>query len=105
MDAASTKQKFHSLEPDRLVSGLHSRGTLSHLKREGASYFVTFRLADTLPSDVLLHLKKEREKILHSAEADNRPLTWNEQKEFIYICLERMKTRMSSPHSTFTVSP
>src|SRR5215469_13937592 len=39
-------------EADRLKSGLHSRGVLPHLKSEGASYFVTFRLAGTLPRDV-----------------------------------------------------
>ena len=31
-----------------LRSGLHSRGYLPHLKHEGAEYFVTFRLADSL---------------------------------------------------------
>ena len=35
--------------PDKLLSGFHSRGTLPHIKREGGSYFVTFRLAGTLP--------------------------------------------------------
>jgi hypothetical protein len=28
-----------------LRSGIHTRGYLPHVKREGASYFVTFRLA------------------------------------------------------------
>lgn len=40
-------------------SGVHSRGYLPHVKREGASYFVTFRLADSLPREVLLQYKKE----------------------------------------------
>jgi type I restriction enzyme R subunit/putative DNA methylase len=33
-------------------NGWHSRGYLPHLKREGAAYFVTFRLADSLPREV-----------------------------------------------------
>ena len=37
-----------------LRSGIHTRGYLPHVKREGASYFVTFRLADSLPKEVLL---------------------------------------------------
>ncbi len=37
-------------------SGLHSRGYLPHLKVEGGTYFVTFRLADSLPQDVLERL-------------------------------------------------
>jgi hypothetical protein len=36
-----------------LLSGVHTRGYLPHVKREGASYFVTFRLADSLPKTVL----------------------------------------------------
>jgi hypothetical protein len=41
-------------------SGLHSRGYLPHVKREGAEYFVTFRLADSLPKEVLLRYEGER---------------------------------------------
>jgi REP element-mobilizing transposase RayT len=73
-----------------LVSGLHARGTLPHLKREGASYFVTFRLADTLAREVLLQLKREREAILEQALAHNRPLTWHEQKELFDWYSERV---------------
>jgi putative transposase len=40
-------------DKEHLVAGLHSRGSLPHLKREGGTYFVTFRLADTLPKEVL----------------------------------------------------
>ena len=43
-----------------LRSGSHTRGYLSHVKREGASYFVTFRLADSLPGEVLLKFESER---------------------------------------------
>ncbi|MCI0535504.1 MAG: hypothetical protein L0Z50_09760 [Verrucomicrobiales bacterium] len=49
--------------PSHLVSGFHSRNGLPHFKREGTSYFVTFRLAGTLPREVLLQLKAEREAI------------------------------------------
>jgi REP-associated tyrosine transposase len=43
-----------------LRSGTHSRGYLPHVKREGARYFVTFRLADSLPKEVLLKFQAER---------------------------------------------
>lgn len=43
-----------------LRSGIHSRGYLPHVKREGASYFVTFRLADSLPQEVLMQFQRER---------------------------------------------
>lgn len=41
-------------------SGIHTRGYLPHVKREGVRYFVTFRLADSLPYDVLMKLQQER---------------------------------------------
>jgi hypothetical protein len=66
---------------DRLASGFHFRGVLPHLKREGGTYFVTFRQAGTLPKKILLQFKQEREIILRQALAANRPLTWHEQEE------------------------
>ncbi len=72
---------FLNAKPDRLVSGFHARGTLPHLKREGGTYFVTFRLAGTLPGPVLVRLKAERENIVQQAFAAKRPLTWHEQEE------------------------
>ena len=46
--------------PNPLRSGIPSRGYLPHVKREGASYFVTFRLSDSLPKEVLLRFERER---------------------------------------------
>ena len=50
-------------DPGPLTAGFHSRDHLPHLKKEGGSYFVTFRLAGTLPAEALLRLKQEREEI------------------------------------------
>jgi hypothetical protein len=36
-----------------LVAGFHSGDHLPHLKKEGAAYFVTFRLAGSLPKEIL----------------------------------------------------
>ncbi|MDO9227806.1 MAG: uracil-DNA glycosylase family protein [Pseudomonadota bacterium] len=36
-----------------LTQGIHTRGYLPHVKAQGATYFVTFRLADSLPAEVL----------------------------------------------------
>jgi REP element-mobilizing transposase RayT len=69
-----------SEKPDHLVSGLHFRNVLPHLKREGGIYFITFRLAGTLPKNVLLWFKREREAIIEHARAARRPLTWHEQE-------------------------
>lgn len=56
-------------EPDRpLRSGVHSRGYLPHVKREGASYFVTFRLTDSLPKEVLLRFEREHAESIRRLE-------------------------------------
>jgi REP element-mobilizing transposase RayT len=56
-------------------SGVHSRGYLPHVKREGASYFVTFRLDDSLPKEVLLQFQAERAERLRRllAATDSPP--------------------------------
>jgi REP element-mobilizing transposase RayT len=53
--ATGVKEMDHPLR-----SGIHTRGYLPHVKREGAWYFVTFRLADALPKEVLLRFEAER---------------------------------------------
>jgi type I restriction enzyme R subunit/putative DNA methylase len=67
--------------PPHLISGFHSRNVLPHLKSEGGAYFVTFRLAGTLPAELIQSLKRERELIIQQARVAKRPLTWHEQEE------------------------
>ncbi len=84
-------------EPARhLVAGLHSRGKLPHLKREGASYFVTFRLADSLPQAVIAQLKREREAILQKALTAKRPLTWQEEQQLFLWYSERVESYLDA---------
>lgn len=45
--------------PDSKRTGIHSRGYLPHVKREGSTYFVTFRLADALPKAVIQKFQAE----------------------------------------------
>ena len=52
--------------PNPLRSGIHTRGYLPHVKREGASYFVTVRLADSLPQEVLLDFKRQQAEKLRA---------------------------------------
>ena len=54
--------------PNPLRSGIHHRGYLPHVKREGASYFVTFRLDDSLPKEVLLRFLGEKAERLRALE-------------------------------------
>jgi REP element-mobilizing transposase RayT len=69
--------------PNPLIAGLHFRGKLPHLKQEGALYFVTFRLADSLPAHEIARLKHERHAILEQARAAKSPLTWHEEQQLL----------------------
>jgi REP element-mobilizing transposase RayT len=54
------------LTHDVLYSGIHTRGYLPHVKHEGSEYFVTFRLNDSLPKEVLLRYERERSEKIRS---------------------------------------
>lgn len=49
------------LQP-HLLTGYHTRGYLPHLKVEGGTYWVTLRLYDSLPQEVLKKLEEERKE-------------------------------------------
>lgn len=46
-----------------MTSSTRPRGYLPHLETQEAIYFVTFRLADSLPRELVLQLRKERDSI------------------------------------------
>ena len=53
------------------------------MKKEGAVYFVTFRLNDSLPTHEIARLKHERKVILEQARAAKNPLTWHEEQQLL----------------------
>lgn len=57
LEAASTL--FHTFDPSEPVGNLS--GNLPHWRQEGATYFVTFRTADSLPREKLQQWLDERE--------------------------------------------
>jgi REP element-mobilizing transposase RayT len=84
--------------PRHLIAGFHHRDHLPHLKREGGSCFVVFRLAGTLPAEVLIQLKAERAALLAQAVAAKRPLTWHEQGELFRWYSERVDRFLDAGH-------
>lgn len=84
--------------PNKLVSGFHTRNTLPHLKKEGAVYFVTFRLSGTLPKQFIEKLKAERKAILQQAIMAKRPLTWQEQEEVFKWYSARVDAHLDLGH-------
>jgi REP element-mobilizing transposase RayT len=67
-----------------------TRGYLPHLESEGSTYFVTFRLAGTMPRSVLQGWQLERDAIVKRARSLGRDLSayettrlWELQAEYI----------------------
>ncbi len=85
-------------EAPHLTAGFHARDHLPHLKKQGAAYFVTFRLAGTLPAAVLKELKLEREQILQHALVAKRPLTWLEKEELFRWYSTRVDDYLDASH-------
>jgi REP element-mobilizing transposase RayT len=88
----------HLNRPDPLVAGLHFRGKLPHLKKEGALYFVTFRLAGSLPASEIARLKHERGVILEQGRAAMSPLTWHEEQSLLAWYCDKVEALLDAGH-------
>jgi len=98
------KQSEDSSPPNPLVAGLHFRGKLPHLKKEGAVYFVTFRLADSLPAHEVARLKHERQAILEQARAAISPLTWHEEEQLLAWYCDKVEALLDAGHGACWLS-
>jgi REP element-mobilizing transposase RayT len=90
--------------PDPLLSGFHFRGRLPHIKRETATYFVTFRLGDSLPAHEVARLKHERMVILEHARAAKRPLTWHEEQQLLAWYCDKVEALLDAGHGACWLS-
>ncbi len=102
--AAGTAAVRAATTPNPLLYGFHFRGVLPHLKKEGGTYFVTFRQAGTLPKEVLRQFKQEREAIVQHAISAKRPLTWHEQEELFRWYSSRVDNYLDAGHGTCYLS-
>ena len=69
---------------------------LPHWTQTGATYAVTFRLADSLPATVVESWKREREEIEQRAKSQNRSLTWHERKELQHLYATRVDSILNA---------
>ena len=60
---------------------IRTRGRLPHWEKDSATYFITFRLADSLPKSVLDRITSEREAILKTANQLHRGLSPDERRK------------------------
>jgi valyl-tRNA synthetase len=69
---------------------------LPHWTKHGATYAVTFRLADSLPPHVLHTWRQEREDIVQRVQEQGRPLTAHEERELYRLHTTRIEAFLDS---------
>ena len=75
---------------------IRNRGYLPHIETQEGIYFVTFRLADSLPKAVLESWKAEREDLVQTARMMNRSLSEHELKRLNYLYLDRIENSLDT---------
>ncbi len=76
---------------DAGATTIRNRGHLPQWKRLGATYFVTFRLADSLPQRALESIEFKQKDIVKTADQQHRPLTPAEQERLDQLFAERIE--------------
>jgi len=82
-------------DEDEIVSKRHG-AYLPHWTKGGSIYAITFRLADSLPSEVLEGWKREKERILAEAQRQDRRLTTTERKELHRLHSDRVESYLDA---------
>jgi REP element-mobilizing transposase RayT len=75
---------------------VRSRGRLPHWEADHAIYFVTFRLADSLPRSVLRAYELERQNVIATALAAGRALSASEEKHLKKLFNEKIESKLDA---------
>ena len=78
--SASSGQAAAASRPRFGEVTVRDRGRLPHWEKDGATYFITFRLADSLPKSVLDQFECERRAIVITANQLHRELSADERR-------------------------
>jgi REP element-mobilizing transposase RayT len=73
-----------------------NRGYLPHIESQEGIYFVTFRLADSLPLSILAAWESERKEIVLHARNQKRELSEYELRRLGYLYLEKVEMYLDS---------
>ena len=75
---------------------IRNRGRLPHWEKESATYFITFRLADSLPKSVLDRIESERHAIATTAKQLHRELSPDERRKIQTLSTRVMERFLDS---------
>lgn len=75
---------------------IRSRGRLPHWEDENAIYFVTFRLADSLPESARRRIEFERQDTMRTAWAMGRALSRGEEQRLSRLSRRKIELRLDA---------
>jgi len=75
---------------------IRNRGRLPHWELDAGLYFVTFRLADSLPAQVLEEFRSERQSILATATQLGRELSADEKKQIARLFSTKIERHLDA---------
>jgi REP element-mobilizing transposase RayT len=87
--------EFLDPTPPARLSGRYERGYLPHRRSQGRTYFVTFRLAGTLPQELLRQCQHEREELLARATAHGE-LSLEDQRRLLQLSSEKIEAYLDA---------
>src|SRR6266568_310181 len=87
---------FLDPKPSRRLSGRYDRGYLPHLRAQGGSYFVTFRLEGTLPQEVLRQYQAERNALFEKVRRSGGELSPEDQQRLFELYSEKIEAQRRS---------
>lgn len=84
----------------RRPSGVEIRqgGNLPHREKEGATYAVTFRTADSLPQSIFDRWRREKADLLRRAEMEKRGPSVHEQVRLDWLTSEAVQEYLDAGH-------
>ena len=75
---------------------IRDRGRLPHWELDAGLYFITFRLADSLPAQVLEQFRSERQSILATAAQLGRELSADEKKRIAQLFSTKIERHLDA---------
>lgn len=79
---------------------IRNRGRLPHWEKEDGIYFVTFRLADSLPQEILQKLNYERDLNIKVLEKLDRKISIAEKKKIDFLFSEKLEEYLDSGYGS-----
>ncbi len=86
---------FQGLDPQAAIH--QTRRHLPHWEQPGATYFVTFRLADSVPAEVLEQWREETERFV---AAHPQPWDWQTARSYLRLCEENREEWLDRGHGS-----